>query len=513
MTLTVMKPTACWLLLVVVAVAAFGLRVIQLDRRPMHHDEANQAVRTGLLQETGVYHYDPQDHHGPTLYYLTAPLLQLSCGRDFSGTTETLFRLVPVLFGVGLILLLAWIVDGLGWPAVLVSAGLTAISPAMVYYSRYFVHEMLFVFFTSGCLIALWRWTRTGTLRWAVATGVMAGLMFATKETCVITFFSMVVALEVAGVWSGSRRGVLMSSRLRPAHVVLGGVAALVVAGMFYSSFFTHSQGLADSVQAYRSYFIKGVSSGNHTHPWSYYWHLLGWFREGQGPVFSEGLILALAAIGAGFILMRRPIGSADPALLRFLLVYTVLMIVIYSAIAHKSPWLILSFLHGLILLAGIGAVALVGSLRRRSWKVAASLLLLAGAIQLTVQSWRCNFQYESDPRNPYAYVQTSRDFLKLVKRVQDVAGLNEIIAVVSNDHDAWPLPWYLRKFRQAGYWQNASDMPAGLKPAVIVTSMDRDQPLDGYQAEIYGLRPGTLLNLHIRNDLWAAFLSRQENQ
>lgn len=510
MTLTVMKPTACWLLLVVIAVAAFGLRVIQLDRRPMHHDEANQAVRTGLLQETGAYHYDPQDHHGPTLYYLTAPLLHLGCGRDFSSTTETLFRLVPVLFGVGLILLLAWIVDGLGWPAVLVSAGLTAISPAMVYYSRYFVHEMLFVFFTSGCLIALWRWTRTGTLRWAVATGVMAGLMFATKETCIITFFSMAVALEVAGVWSGSRRGILMSSRLRPAHVILGGVAALVVAGMLYSSFFTHFQGLTDSIQAYRSYFIKGVSSGDHAHPWSYYGHLLGWFREGQGPVFSEGLILALAAIGAGFILMRRPIGAADPVLLRFLLVYTALMIVIYSAIAHKSPWLILSFLHGLILLAGIGAAALIGSLRGRSWKVAASLLLLAGAIQLAAQSWRCNFQYESDPRNPYAYVQTSRDFLKLVKRVQEVAGLNEIIAVVSNDHDAWPLPWYLRKFRQVGYWQNASDMPAGLKPAVIVTSMDRDQPFDDYQAEVYGLRPGTLLNLYIRNDLWISFLARQ---
>ncbi len=505
-----MKPVA-WGLLLVVAVAAFGLRVADLDRRPMHHDEANQAVRTGLLQETGVYQYDPQDHHGPSLYYLTVPLLHLGSGRDFSGTTETLFRIVPVLFGVGLILLLAWVVDGLGWPAVLVSAALTAISPAMVYYSRYFIQEMLFVFFTFGCLIALWRWTRTGTWRWALTAGVMAGLMFATKETCIIAYFAMIVALEVAEAWSGGRRGILRTAWARPVHAVIGGVAALVVAAMFYSSFFTHFAGLPDAVLAYQSYFIKGVSAGGHAHPWTYYWHLLGWFREGQGPVFSEGLILALAAVGAVFILMRRPAGSADPVLPRFLLVYTVLMSVLYSAIPHKSPWLVLSFLHGMILLAGIGAVALVGSLRRLGWKVAVSLLLLAGATQLAAQSRRCNFQFDCDPRNPYAYVHTSRDFLKLVKRVQDVAGPNDIIAVVTNDHDAWPLPWYLRKFRQAGYWQNPANMPAGLKPAVIVTSMDRDQPFDGYQAEIYGLRPGTLLNLHIRNDLWAAFLSRQE--
>jgi hypothetical protein len=39
----------------------------------MHHDEANQAVRFGILLETGEYRYDRHDHHGPTLYYLTLP--------------------------------------------------------------------------------------------------------------------------------------------------------------------------------------------------------------------------------------------------------------------------------------------------------------------------------------------------------------------------------------------------------------------------------------------------------
>jgi len=39
----------------------------------MHHDEANQAVKFGALLERGEYRYDANDHHGPTLYYLTLP--------------------------------------------------------------------------------------------------------------------------------------------------------------------------------------------------------------------------------------------------------------------------------------------------------------------------------------------------------------------------------------------------------------------------------------------------------
>ena len=57
--------------------AALLLRLPELARRPMHHDEANQAVRCGELQQTCVYRYDPVDHHGPTLYYFSLPLAWL----------------------------------------------------------------------------------------------------------------------------------------------------------------------------------------------------------------------------------------------------------------------------------------------------------------------------------------------------------------------------------------------------------------------------------------------------
>ncbi|MFZ2639525.1 MAG: glycosyltransferase family 39 protein, partial [Verrucomicrobiia bacterium] len=166
---------AC-VLLVAIAAGALAFRLWRLDERVMHGDEANQAVRTGILMETGRYEYDLKDNHGPTLYYLSLPFAWLTAGKNFADTSEITFRLVPVLFGAGLVLLLWLVRDGLGrWPMI-VSALLTAISPAMTFYSRYYIQEMLLVFFTFGTIAAGWRYARNPSAGWALLAGAFAGL-------------------------------------------------------------------------------------------------------------------------------------------------------------------------------------------------------------------------------------------------------------------------------------------------------------------------------------------------
>ena len=88
------------------AAIAAALRLPELDRRPMHGDEAVHAYKLETLRDTGTYQYDPYEYHGPTLYYSTLPVLWLSGLRTFGDMTETMLRVVPVLFGVGMILLL-----------------------------------------------------------------------------------------------------------------------------------------------------------------------------------------------------------------------------------------------------------------------------------------------------------------------------------------------------------------------------------------------------------------------
>jgi predicted membrane-bound mannosyltransferase len=93
---------------------ALAFRLPQLALRPMHCDEANQALKAATLRETGRYQYDPREHHGPLLYYATLPSLWLSGARDFAQSGPLAYRIVPVLFGVGLVLLLPLAADGLG---------------------------------------------------------------------------------------------------------------------------------------------------------------------------------------------------------------------------------------------------------------------------------------------------------------------------------------------------------------------------------------------------------------
>ena len=57
---------------------ALALWSFSLDRRPMHNDEAVNAIKFGRLWEHGGYKYDPNEHHGPSLYYATLVLNRLT---------------------------------------------------------------------------------------------------------------------------------------------------------------------------------------------------------------------------------------------------------------------------------------------------------------------------------------------------------------------------------------------------------------------------------------------------
>ena len=186
-----------WLTLVLLAAisVAVALRCPSLSQRPMHCDEGVHAVKFGGLWERGFYKYDPHEFHGPALPYATLAVQRLTGAPDLNHLSEARLRAVTVLFGLGLILLLPLIADGLGpkaWPW---TALFTAVSPAMVYFSRYYIHEMLLVFFTFLALAAGWRYWCSRKIGWAVLAGAAIGLMHATKETFVITLFAAVVAL------------------------------------------------------------------------------------------------------------------------------------------------------------------------------------------------------------------------------------------------------------------------------------------------------------------------------
>ena len=510
-----------------VAVAALALRTGDLARRPMHTDEAVHAVKLGDLLEGRGYRYNPHEFHGPTLNYLTLPIVRAAGVTTFADSDQWHYRIVPVVFGVGLVVGVWLVADGLGRAAAVAAAVLTAASPAMVFYSGYYIQEMLLVCFSLGAIGCGWRYVRSRSIGWAIATGASLGLMHATKETCVIAMGAMVLGLVVVRVWS---RGEAAREAAKPQagatairtsiHILMAVATGVVVSVVFYSSFFTHGSGVWDSVRALGTYLSRagGVgSAAGHEHLWHYYLGMLAFFRHGGGPVWSEGMILVLAVVGVVAAVRGKGLGDGSVRFVRFVAVYAVAVTAVYSAIPYKTPWTMLGALHGMILLAGVGTAALLRWMPNTLLRVGACAVLLAAGAHLCLQADRATGRYCDHPRNPYVYAHTSPDILRLAPRLQVLAELDRMpgdmqVHVIAPGKDYWPLPWYLRRLKKAevGYFPRMADTP-GAAVLIVHHNAPKIESAGRFAREyadagFYGLRPDVPMRLYVRRPLWEKF-------
>ncbi len=479
----------------------------------MHADEAVQARRFADLAWGEGYRYDPYEFHGPTLAYATWLAWQWEGSDNFSDTSAAMYRMVPLFFGVCLVLLLAGLGDALGRGAAIVAGVFLAISPAFVYFSRYYIHEMLLVFFSLAAFTAGWRYCRSGRWTWILAAGVAVGLMQATKETAVLSYFAAAGATLAILNWR--EFGGMPLRR----HGALAAVAAVLTAALLLASFGANPRGPWDGVLTYFPWLARAAGDSPHIHPWYFYWQRLLWWQQAEGPRWSEGLILGLALIGglAAVAGPRRWIGNANRTAIGWLGLYTVILAGFYTVIPYKTPWCVLQFAIGLALLAGVGAVACVRALPHPGLKMLGAGILLALTAQLGWQAWRTAHVLPADPVNPWVYAHPTPD----VERLADVLG--QLAAALPETQDSrvhviwsgpyyWPLPWYLREWEQVGYWTRMPDQPRA--PLVIscprydAELTDQLEPthlMTGY----YSLRPGELLQLWVHIDVWEAHLRR----
>jgi len=515
----------CCVLILAATIVALALRLPRLAQRPMHGDEAVHAIKFGDLLEDGIYEYDPNEYHGPTLNYLTLIPARLASAEKLTEVSELTLRIVPVFFGVLLVLLLLLMVDGLGAGAAVYAAVLTAISPAMVFYSRYYIQEMLLACFTFGVIVCGYRYTRSKNVKWVLLTGMFLGLMHATKETCIIAFGSMLLALLLMLLMRRPKGPLINAAKeIKPSHLIAGLVAGAVVSILFYSSFFTNLGGIVDSIRTYTTYFDRAGNNTLHIHPWYYYLKMLIYSRYGDGPRWTEALIVLLAVVGFIAAVTKKGLSSANVHLLRFIGFYTLVLTVAYSVIPYKTPWCMLGFLHGMILLAGVGAVVLVKLMPNVLPRLIILLLLFGGSVHLSWQSYLSNYKFYADSLNPYVYAHPTTEVFTIVEKIKEYASVHEDgydipIDVICREDDYWPLPWYLRSFKRAR-WLNEVDNDAPSAP-LIIASPDVEAaltdklysltPLEERQMYLYlfdkpyyvWLRPTIKLKGFVRKDLW----------
>jgi uncharacterized protein (TIGR03663 family) len=508
--------------LTILASAAF-IRLYELGLKPLHHDEGVNGFFLTNLYRTGVYHYDPTNYHGPTLYYfalVTTKLNALLFGG--SGLTTVAVRLVPLIFGVATVWLALCLRRNLGTIGALVAAALIALSPGDVYISRYFIHEAHFVFFTLGIVVAAVRYYESADPIYLLLASLSAALLFATKETAIISVAVLLLAHIIANLylrlarrnasvpWEKQRAGKKRkpgkkkrATREEPllrfgglSNVALwSGVAFalfIFISILFYSSFFTYWEGVSGALESLQVWAKTGTKE--HTQQ-----GLLGYFRW---LMQEESPLLLLGAVGAMIALIRRRNRFAV-----FAGAWAFGILAAYSLIPYKTPWLAINITVPMAIIGGYAVneiYNLEDGLRSRitALTLAAVALILCGA-----QSIILNFYHYDDDRYPYVYAHTYREFLPLVDEIDRLAkraGTGTQTGITITAPEYWPLPWYLRDYEHAGFYGRMTTTDEAIVVGSVEQEAELETVLDGRYRMVgsYPLRPGVTLVLYAKKEL-----------
>lgn len=435
----------------------------------MHTDEAVHAVKFGELLEGRGYRYDPAEYHGPTLNYFTLVPAFLRGERTFPSLTETTLRSVPAFFGTALLLWIFLLMPVIGRTACLAAGLFAAVSPSLVFYSRYYIQEIPLLFFTLGMIACAVRYGLRPSFGWAAAAGLCAGLAHATKETGVIAWAAAAAAGLV--LFLPERNRPRERPKIRWTYFAAGLACGLAVSVLFFSSFFSNLPGVADSFAAYGTY-LRRAGESVHVHPWHYYLRILGWWKAQGGPVWSEAPVAVLGI--AGSVAAFRRGGEPWRPASRSLVLFTAFLTVAVSLIPYKTPWNLLLFWGGWMILAGMGADFLLKRFSAGRFRAALRAALAATAVLLFWESVLAVTGHDSDPKNPYVYSHPGPDLGRLVNRVRAAAaaspdGMAVRVDVIVPRHGYWPLPWSFRGMTRVA-WMDSVDKAAS-RPAVVLSA------------------------------------------
>jgi len=481
-------------LFLLIFILGIFLRFFALDLKLFHHDEAIHAWFSYRLMTEGIYAYEPM-YHGPFLYYVTAGMFTLF------GDADLVARILPALFGVAIIPLIYWIyrLGYLDQRQTLIAALFIAISPSMVYFSRFLRHDIFQLFFTVLILAALLAYAEQGKIRYALLAGLAIGGGMTLKEDMPI-FLIVVATFAIYLLLTKKIR--LPRTWLRDSIAVV--VVALAVMVLFYSSFGAHFEIIETGWIAAYKHWASMHGMCRICGPWFFYILLF---------LLYEVPIILLAVYGsAQFALRHNPLPGIAASLKRkfplkrshtageeepdapvretlarmavpwdkkelfflFSLYWMVVSLAAYAYIGEKVPWLIIHQLFPMILVS-------VYLMTEKKMYIA-----LAGCLFLILMTWHVALVAE-DINEPIVQVQNSED-MRTVMKLIDVSN-----TVVIASENYWPLPWYYRgdKWEKMRFYGKLVDNGTiySIDPDLVIThDMSSYPSLEGYEKAAYKL-------------------------
>jgi uncharacterized protein (TIGR03663 family) len=487
-------------LFLIIIIIAIILRFAFIDLKLLHHDESIHAWFSYELLTKGTYSYEPM-YHGPFLYYVTAGMFWVFGQSDFVA------RLLPALFGT-LLLPLVYFIYRLGYldkRQALVAALFVAISPNLVYFSRFLRHDVFQLFFTLLILVALLYYLNSGKLRYALLAGIGVAGGMTLKEDMplfLLVFIIFGLYLMIFG------KIVLPKTWKRDAFI--GIIVAVAITALFYSAFGSQFQVLETGwIKAYThwtamhnqcricgpGYFyillfllyelpififaIVGIVQFTGKNPYlkKYYRQFRNWLSSrakttSSGSSTHDLVKTSIQQLGR----KAGPVVNKDRRddFFVFCLFWMIISLAAYAYIGEKVPWLIIHQLLPMIFVA-------VYMMTPRKMVIA-----LISCIFLILLTWHVAF-VPADVNEPIVQVQNSED----MKTVMEIVDASDIVAVASKDY--WPLPWYDRghgwdKIRFYGEIIDKSGIYSQLPDMVITHDLESYNELDGYHKRTYRL-------------------------
>lgn len=157
-------------------VAAATMRLWDLGRRAVHHDESLHSFYSWQLSEGLGFRHDPL-MHGPLQFELNAVIFFIFGDSDYTS------RLLYAVAGTVLVALPFFFRDRLGRLGALFTSILLAFSPALLYFSRFSRNDILMAVWVLGLVICMWRYVDEGKSRYIYFAAGLLALAFASKET------------------------------------------------------------------------------------------------------------------------------------------------------------------------------------------------------------------------------------------------------------------------------------------------------------------------------------------
>jgi uncharacterized protein (TIGR03663 family) len=284
----------------------------------------------------------------------------------------------------------------------------------------------------------------------------------------------------------GSRKNLIL--------IVAGIVTAFAyLSVLFFSSFFTYAEGVKKAIEAYTIW----TKTGNKEHTQNGTFAYFKWMMKLESP------IIIISAVGILIAMVK-----AKHRFAMFTALWGFGLFLAYTIIPYKTPWLALSFLLPLCMIAGYGINEMFVA-RNAKLKLIAAALLVSGTAVLVYQTYQANFVRYDDDDMTYVYAHTRRGFLELVDKMNYYAdksgkGKDAQIEIVTPDY--WPMTWYVKDYTKAYFQGRLVD--ATTAELIVAKKNDQDKDVIAkYSANYklvgaYPLRPGVDLVLLVRRDL-----------